>query len=102
MTSRDTVCGKLACAQWKRMSSDSSSGGISGREYALKLMETKELIEAELNTQFAILTGNGATMTTALVDEEGFPRAGKRRSLRADVQRRKGQMSMCMLFVWRE
>ena len=44
---------------------------------ALKLIERKEILEAKLNTQYAILEANGATMNTPLVDADGFPRAGK-------------------------
>ena len=39
------------------------------------LMQRKEGIEAELDEQFSILKAHNCTMQTALVDEEGFPRA---------------------------
>ena len=39
------------------------------------LMQRKEGIEAELDAQFSILKAHNCTMQTALVDEEGFPRA---------------------------
>lgn len=45
------------------------------REHARALMSQKEIIEAELDTQFSILKANNADMTTPLVDREGFPRA---------------------------
>ena len=44
-------------------------------EHARALMSQKDVIEAELDSQFAILRANSATMQTRLVDAEGFPRA---------------------------
>ena len=48
------------------------------RTVALELMERREIIQAKLNTQYAILEANNATMSTPLVDADGFPRAGNR------------------------
>ncbi|KZT37631.1 hypothetical protein SISSUDRAFT_987462 [Sistotremastrum suecicum HHB10207 ss-3] len=56
------------------MSSSGAENGATGaREHALKLMERKDLLQAELDTQMAILAANGANMNTALVDGQGFP-----------------------------
>lgn len=49
----------------------------TAKSAAMKLLERRDDLQAELNTQYAILEANDATMKTALVDEEGFPRAGK-------------------------
>lgn len=43
---------------------------------AMQLMERREILQAQLNTQYAILDANNATMNTPLVDPDGFPRAG--------------------------
>lgn len=52
------------------------SDSEEARKYALQLMERKDVLQAELNTQYDILSTNKATMNTPLVDPEGFPRAG--------------------------
>ncbi|KAF8645259.1 hypothetical protein AX16_008084 [Volvariella volvacea WC 439] len=52
-----------------------SAPATSPMEQARILMAQRDIIEAELNTQFAILTANSADMQTPLVDAEGFPRA---------------------------
>ena len=44
-------------------------------EHARALMARKDVIEAELGAQAAILTANGTNMQEPLVDREGFPRA---------------------------
>ncbi|KZS97529.1 hypothetical protein SISNIDRAFT_449048 [Sistotremastrum niveocremeum HHB9708] len=60
------------------MSSSGAENGATGaREHALKLMERKDLLQAELDTQMAILAANGANMNTALVDGQGFPVASE-------------------------
>jgi 26S proteasome non-ATPase regulatory subunit 9 len=48
---------------------------MSKRAYALSLISQKEGLEAELQTQYDILKSHSATMSTPLVDTEGFPRA---------------------------
>ena len=44
-------------------------------ERARALMDRKDLIQAELDAQFSILSVNRSTMHSPLVDTEGFPRA---------------------------
>ncbi|BEJ16326.1 hypothetical protein CspHIS471_0509310 [Cutaneotrichosporon sp. HIS471] len=44
------------------------------REYARALMQRKEEIEKEIDTFKDILASHGASMETALVDPEGYPR----------------------------
>jgi len=48
---------------------------MSKRAYALSLISQKEGLEAELQTQYDILKSHNSTMSTPLVDAEGFPRA---------------------------
>ncbi|KAJ7600657.1 hypothetical protein C8J56DRAFT_910923 [Mycena floridula] len=44
------------------------------REHAESLIKKKEAIEAQLQSQLAILEAHSCTMDTPLVDSEGFPR----------------------------
>ncbi|GJJ13118.1 hypothetical protein Clacol_007368 [Clathrus columnatus] len=44
-------------------------------DLAKSLTSRKELLQAELDTQFAILKANNSTLQTPLVDAQGFPRA---------------------------
>ncbi|KIO25709.1 hypothetical protein M407DRAFT_243994 [Tulasnella calospora MUT 4182] len=44
------------------------------REIAMNLVAKKEAIEKEIKEQQAMLDANSSTMTTELVDNEGFPR----------------------------
>ena len=48
---------------------------MSKRAYALSLISQKEGLEAELQAQYDILKSHNSTMSTPLVDAEGFPRA---------------------------
>jgi 26S proteasome regulatory subunit N4 len=52
-----------------------SSSPDSPREQARALMQKKENIESEIQANISILEANSSTMTTPLVDNEGFPRA---------------------------
>lgn len=45
------------------------------RSVALRLMDQKELIEAQIEHQQSILRLNDSTMQSPLLDPEGFPRA---------------------------
>ena len=47
----------------------------SPAEHARVLMARKDTIEAEIDVQRSILTANGSTLSTPLVDADGFPRA---------------------------
>ena len=47
----------------------------SSRSDALQLMNQKELIEAQLDHQYSLLRMNESTMTSPILDAEGFPRA---------------------------
>lgn len=44
------------------------------RQIAMNLMSRKDAIEKEIKEQQALLDSNNSTMTTELVDNEGFPR----------------------------
>ena len=48
---------------------------MSKRAYALSLISQKEGLETEIQTQYDILKSHDSTMSTPLVDAEGFPRA---------------------------
>jgi len=48
---------------------------VTTREGALKLMDQKKAIEAEMNGLWDYLNQEGVDMQTPLIDEEGFPRA---------------------------
>ena len=48
---------------------------MSKRAYALSLISQKEGLQTELQTQYEILQSHNSTMSTPLVDTEGFPRA---------------------------
>lgn len=48
---------------------------MSARQRALELVAQKQAIEEQILSQRAILDANESTMSTPLVDEEGFPRA---------------------------
>ena len=48
---------------------------MSKRAYALSLMSQKEGLESELQAQYDILKSHDSTMSTPLVDAEGFPRS---------------------------
>ena len=48
---------------------------MSNRAHALSLISQKEGLEAELQSQYDILKSHDSTMSTPLVDAEGFPRA---------------------------
>jgi 26S proteasome non-ATPase regulatory subunit 9 len=45
------------------------------RTAALRLMDEKDRIEAQIDHQLSILRMNDSTMQSPLVDSEGFPRA---------------------------
>lgn len=47
----------------------------SPREKARVLIERKDTLQTELDTQFAILSSHSSTMNSPLVDSDGFPRA---------------------------
>lgn len=44
------------------------------REIAMNLVARKDAIEKEIKEQQALLDANNSTMTTELIDSEGFPR----------------------------
>jgi len=48
---------------------------MSKRAHALSLISQKEGMQTELQTQYDILKSHNSTMSTPLVDTEGFPRA---------------------------
>lgn len=48
---------------------------MSKRAHALSLISQKEGLQTELQTQYDILKSHSSTMSTPLVDTEGFPRA---------------------------
>lgn len=48
---------------------------MSKRAHALSLISQKEGLQAELQSQYDILKSHDSTMSTPLVDAEGFPRA---------------------------
>jgi 26S proteasome non-ATPase regulatory subunit 9 len=48
---------------------------MSKRAYALSLISQKEGLETELQAQYDILKSHNSTMSTPLIDTEGFPRA---------------------------
>jgi 26S proteasome non-ATPase regulatory subunit 9 len=48
---------------------------MSKRAYALSLISQKEGLETDLLAQYDILKSHNSTMSTPLVDSEGFPRA---------------------------
>ena len=48
---------------------------MSKRAYALSLISQKGGLETELQAQYDILLSHNSTMSTPLVDTEGFPRA---------------------------
>ena len=52
-----------------------STDPARSRQHTLRLMESKELIEAELNTYMHVLQSHGADLSTSLLDQQGFPRA---------------------------
>lgn len=47
---------------------------LTPREIAMNLVARKDAIEKEIQEQQALLDANNSTMTTELVDNEGFPR----------------------------
>jgi hypothetical protein len=49
--------------------------GESARSAALALMNRKDLIDAQIQHQYSLLTMNQSTMTSPLLDPDGFPRA---------------------------
>ena len=48
---------------------------MSTTDHAKQLISQKDTLEAELNTQLSILFANNCTMTSPLVDADGFPRS---------------------------
>ena len=48
---------------------------MSTTDHAKQLISQKDTLEAELNTQLSILSANNCTMTSPLVDADGFPRS---------------------------
>ena len=48
---------------------------MSTTDHAKQLISQKDTLEAELNTQLSILSANNCTMSSPLVDADGFPRS---------------------------